>query len=125
VRKRLRDGVEGRFEDVRVVEVAALDAVVLRRRADAEAAALLAAQQRAEDRRAVEARPAEPVNAAVLRDERGAAAVSATLPSARARVFQFVRTNNIIKPTPKAGIKEQHPAPAKADCGVSEPRRQR
>ena len=65
---------ERRLHDVGLRQVAALDGDVADG-PDAPGAAALRVQQRAEDRRAVEARPAEPVDRPVGRDERRRAAV--------------------------------------------------
>ena len=59
---------ERRLDDVGLRQVAALDGDVADR-PDAPGAAALRVQQRGEDRRAVEARPAEPVDRPVGRDE--------------------------------------------------------
>ena len=68
-------GVEPRLEHVRPVDVAALDPRRLRR-GDAPGAADSRVEEAAEQRRAVEPRPAQPVERAVPRDQRRRPAVA-------------------------------------------------
>src|SRR6185436_10052758 len=69
-------GFEVRLENERVRPVAARELRDLSLRSDAEAAVLLAAEQRREAGVGVEARPAQPVDRAVAADQRGALAVA-------------------------------------------------
>ncbi len=66
--------VEARLEDVRVIDVAPSDAGHRGRRQTPKSALLV--ENRAEDGRAVEPRPAEPVDRCVAADQRGGAAVA-------------------------------------------------
>ena len=68
--------LEARFEDQRVLAVAACDARRFALRCDAEAAVLRLAEQRRKAGIRVEARPAKPIDRAVARDERCALAVA-------------------------------------------------
>jgi hypothetical protein len=67
---------ELRFQNEGVAAIAPAHRALDARRRDAPAAVLGLAEERGEARRGIEARPAQPVERAVARDERGGVAVA-------------------------------------------------